>query len=192
MAMRVDESPAGLSAVCKTLGNRYPEVHLTQSGSVFNAKQAGQQHPISFSWPYWAADEGPAWRRATDDLEDWIRRLLGMDPFQPIESVFTFVGTDGKAQWVQPKTIAVRVSPFRLEFKGGPTGFEVYRLEPGLLGDLEAMTRAEREATFCICAGTPGSWPTCTVRAMDVLQAIQRAQERMDSPHGAQPMRMRA
>lgn len=184
--MAVEQHVVGLRAVCASLGNRYPDAALTLNARTFSASVKGGL-PTSFQWPYWASEEGAPCERAVNDLEDWVRKILNEDPFEPIEAMFTFLGQAGEVRWVEPRTIFVRVSPFRIEFKGGPTGFEVYRIEDGLIRDLEAQARGNpSEATFCICAGTPGSWPLCTVRSADVLSAVERSRERMEcAEHGS-------
>lgn len=175
--MRV-ESPTDLAAVCRGVGNRYPDAHLTLNASGMITADIKERRTAPFAWPGWVTTGSASWQRAVDDLEDWVRKLLNMDPFHPIEATFVYTRVDGAENRSELKMLAVRVSPFRVEFRGGPTGFEVYRLEAGLLRDLESWHRADKDATFCICAGTPGSWPTCTVKVIDVLQFIQEAQAR--------------
>lgn len=176
--MRIQDN---LAAICQSVGNRYPDAHLsiTDRGITASLKEAS---PAVFVWPYWAA--GVMWQAAVDDLEDWVRKLLHVDPVTPIDAEFVFTGPNGAELQRETRPIHVRISPFRLEFRGGPTGYESYRLQPGLLHDLEDWLRDDGAAGFCICAGTPGSWPSCSVKVGDVLTSIRDAQARGARPRG--------
>lgn len=55
-----------------------------------------------------------------------------------------------------------------VNFVGGPTGFESYRLEDLKSHDLDNDER------FCICGGTINSWANCTVACKDIYEAIKQ------------------
>ena len=60
------------------------------------------------------------------------------------------------------RTIKMRIDGGILEFVGGPTGFERYRIEDMLSHD------PSKHPEICICAGTINSWPACFVNRREV------------------------
>lgn len=58
-----------------------------------------------------------------------------------------------------------------ITFERGPTGFETYRLDETFVGTLRDLQ--SRGGILCICAGTSGSWPTCTVPIATILEVIR-------------------
>jgi hypothetical protein len=61
-----------------------------------------------------------------------------------------------------------------LQFVGGPTGYESYDIDDLLdpKTGLATFGPNPEDAMFCICGGTMNSWPTCEVRAKDVLDYL--------------------
>lgn len=105
---------------------------------------------------------------------------------RPITATFVKTAYDGhwKLKKVvevsrEAKAIGVRIDerpsdystePRVIQFIGGSTGYESYRLDEDFVKE---VTREDRGDDWYICAGTTGSWPACIVDRKDVLAFLR-------------------
>jgi hypothetical protein len=61
-------------------------------------------------------------------------------------------------------------TPKVLQFYGGPTGYEAYRLDDQFIGILKDLPTDD----LCICGGTINAWDKCIVSRKDVLTYITK------------------